>query len=139
MKEVLINGYQRLSAGAAFVGLAVACMIVGYFNPTTTGIFPACPTLALTGFACPGCGLTRGFHALFNGEILTALSFNALIPIYFIFLLYIVGMLLSISLRGKSLQYKFFAPALFMGYMGIALVFGVLRNIPVHPFTVLYP
>lgn len=139
MNEAIQDSYQRILAGATLGVLAIACAFVGYFNPSTAGIFPACPLLALTGIACPGCGLTRGFHALFHGDIVTALSFNALIPIYLIGIIYLTGMLLSITLRGKALPYKIFAPSFFSFYLVVSITFGVLRNIPAYPFTVLYP
>jgi len=126
-------------AGATLLVFGVACAFVGFFNPSTAGFFPACPLLSITGFACPGCGLTRGFHALFHGDVVTALSFNALIPIYVIGFVYLIGMLLSIAARGKALPYKFFAPSFFGFYLVVSITFGVLRNIPAYPFTVLYP
>src|SRR5262245_46650108 len=49
---------------------------VAYFDPSTANFLPVCPLYSLTGFACPGCGMTRGFHALFHGDVLTALDFN---------------------------------------------------------------
>ncbi len=139
MKDAIIDNYQRLTAGAALLAFGIACAVVGFFNPSTAGFFPACPLLAITGIACPGCGLTRSFHALFHGDILTALSFNALTPIYVIGFAYLIGMLLSIAVRGKALPYKIFAPSFFSFYLVVSIAFGVLRNIPAYPFTVLYP
>jgi hypothetical protein len=37
-----------------------------------------CPTLALFGIDCPGCGGLRATHALANGDIASALDHNAL-------------------------------------------------------------
>ncbi|NNE99896.1 MAG: DUF2752 domain-containing protein [Pyrinomonadaceae bacterium] len=139
MKEAIQSGFDRLLAGGALLLFTVGCIFVGYFNPSTAGFFPACPLLTITGFACPGCGLTRGFHAFFQGDVLTALSFNALIPIYLVGFLYLAGMLLSIVVRGKSLPYKIVAPSFFSFYLVVSITFGVLRNIPAYPFTALFP
>lgn len=139
MKEGIIESYQRLLAGGALILFGAACAFVGFFNPSTVGFFPACPLLSITGIACPGCGLTRGFHALFHGDFLTAMSFNALIPLYVFGFLYLIGMLLSVALRGKTLPYKVFAPSFFGFYLVVSITFGVIRNIPAYPFTVLYP
>lgn len=45
----------------------------------------------LTGFWCPGCGITRSINALFNGHILTSLRYNPapVMIIIFILLFYI--------------------------------------------------
>ena len=37
-----------------------------------------CPTLALLGIDCPGCGGLRATHALAHGDAMTALDHNAL-------------------------------------------------------------
>jgi len=38
-----------------------------------------CPFAALTGFPCPGCGLTRAFESLVCGNITQAAEYNAMI------------------------------------------------------------
>jgi hypothetical protein len=48
---------------------------------------PMCPTAAIFGIPCPGCGLTRATLALFRGDFSTALHFHPLVflatPMYF--------------------------------------------------------
>src|SRR6187549_1876594 len=90
---------ERLTAAAGVAGLTVGSAYVAYFDPATFHFFPLCPLFELTGFACPGCGLTRGFHALFHGDMLTALDFNALIPLVTIFLGYIFVSMFLIAVR----------------------------------------
>lgn len=135
----LFSTTERITAGATLSVFAVGCFIVGFFNPTTAGFFPACPLLTMTGYACPGCGLTRGFHALFHGDILTAISYNALIPIYCIIFSYAVVYLLSMIFRGRGLWLNFVTPKPLFAFLIISLMFGILRNIPVEPFTFFYP
>lgn len=127
-----------LSAAALFIG-AVGVFVVTYFNPLTAGFFPVCPFYAMTGLACPGCGLTRGFHALFHGDILGALDFNALIPAYFFIFAYLGISMFLISLRGRGLSFAAFKPRLVYGFLVIFFVFAVVRNLPIYPFTVLAP
>src|SRR5918993_280777 len=73
---------ERLFAAAGAAAIMSGSAAVWYFDPKAAGFFPVCPLYSLTGLACPGCGLTRGFHALFHGDVLTALDYNALLPFF---------------------------------------------------------
>ena|SRR5580765_5322598 len=130
---------ERLTAGAGAVAMAAGSGIVAYFDPTTVGFFPVCPLYSLTGFACPGCGLTRGFHALFHGDVLTALDFNALIPVWTVIFGYVFVSLLLLAVRGKGLPMWPTWPRFLWTFMIVLLVFGVLRNLPIYPFSILFP
>lgn len=128
---------ERVFAGAAIVVGSAAVSAVAYFNPVTAGFFPQCPLHQMTGLNCPGCGLTRGFHALFHGDILGALHFNALIPFYIFFFGYAALTLVLIAFRGRGLSTKIFQPRFIYGFLIFALVFGVVRNLPFFPFNLL--
>lgn len=130
---------QRIAAAAGATAMAGGFGVVGYFDPEKAGFFPVCPLYAMTGFACPGCGLTRGFHALFNGDILGALNHNALLPAFaFVIGYFFVSLVLS-AVRGRGLSFRIFQPKLVVGFLIAGLIFAVLRNIPAYPFSVLYP
>jgi len=124
-------------AGIGALGLGAA--LVWYFDPTTAGFFPYCPLLRFTGFACPGCGLTRGFHALLHGDVWTALDFNALIPLFVFILGYVVASLLSLAIRGRSILALERNLVFLWVLVGVLITFGVLRNLPFYPFTILFP
>lgn len=130
---------ERLLAGAGILAVGAGVFVVGYFNPTTAGFFPVCPLYALTGINCPGCGLTRGFHALFHGDVLTALHFNAMLPIYSFIFLYFFASMILIVVRGRGLSWKVFPPAAIYGFIFLVAAFFVLRNVPIYPFTLLAP
>lgn len=131
--------YERLVAGGGAVAAMSGAVVVWYFDPTTAGFFPVCPLYSMTGFACPGCGLTRGFHALFHGDVLTALDYNALIPMFAAFLGYLFLSMLMVAVRGRGLTLGRMNGPLLWAVFGLMLVFGVLRNIPFYPFTFLFP
>lgn len=133
------SGIERALAGAAIAVGAAAAAAVAYFNPVMAGFFPQCPLNQLTGFHCPGCGLTRGFHALFHGDILGAIGFNLLIPFYVFIFGYVALTLILIVFRGRGLSTKAFNPKLIYGFLIFSLVFGVIRNFPFYPFTILAP
>ena len=131
--------YERTLAAGAVSAASVGSAFVWYFNPTEVHFFPVCPLYALTGFACPGCGLTRGYHALFNGDISTALHFNVLIPVWTVIFGYVFVSLLLLAVRGKGLPMWPTAPRFLGTFMVVLLAFGVLRNIPAYPFSLLFP
>ena len=129
----------RVLAAAGAAAMIFAAFFVWLFDPVRAGFFPACPLLSLTGYACPGCGLTRGTHALLHGDILTALDFNALIPLVMLFFGYIFASLVSVSWRGKGILLGNWNLVLLWVMLGSLIVFGVIRNLPYYPFTILFP
>jgi hypothetical protein len=130
---------ERTLAAAGAVGLIGGSLAVAFFNPSTAGFFPVCPLFSMTGIACPGCGLTRGFHALSRGDIVSALDYNALLPFYAFILGYFLVSLILLAVKGQGLSFKIFRPKMMWSFLAISLVFAVVRNLPVYPFNVLYP
>lgn len=130
---------QRVFAAAGVAVVVAASVFVWYFNPSNVNFFPVCPLYSMTGLACPGCGLTRGFHALFHGDVVSALDYNALLPFFvFIFAYFLTAMIL-VAVRGRGLSFQIFRPGFLYGFLALALVFAVVRNLPIYPFSVLYP
>lgn len=139
MERIISTSTERIAAGAGVLATLAAAALVWFFNPVRSGFFPPCMFLKLTGIACPGCGLTRGFHAAMHGDFLTALDYNALLPLYAVFLGYFFVSLTLIALRGRGLTARLLNPFFVSGFFVVAIVFAVLRNLPIHPFSVLYP
>lgn len=130
---------ERLLASFVVTAGAVGFGIVWYFNPSSVNFLPVCPLYSLTGFACPGCGLTRGFHALFHGDVLTALGFNALIPLFIIVFGFFFISMGFVAVRGRGIRVPGYSPNALWVFLVLLLAFGVVRNLPVYPFTVLFP
>ncbi|CAN5616055.1 DUF2752 domain-containing protein [soil metagenome] len=128
---------ERVLAAAGILAATTGAFAIGYFNPTTAGFFPVCPLHAVTGLNCPGCGLTRGFHALFHGDVLGALHFNALLPVYLFVGIYFLVSLSLIVVRGRGLSFNIFKPHLLWGFLIVLIIFGIMRNLPFYPFTIL--
>lgn len=126
-------------AAAGLITGASAAFAVAWFNPVTAGFFPQCPLYQATGLACPGCGLTRGFHALFHGDVLTALDYNALLPFYALFFVYLAASLFAVAVRGYGFTFKPFQPRVVYSFLVASILFAVVRNLPFYPFSVLYP
>ncbi|MGE3465624.1 MAG: DUF2752 domain-containing protein [Pyrinomonadaceae bacterium] len=130
---------ERVFAAAGAASLIGGSTFVAFFDPTKVSLYPLCPLLSLTGIACPGCGLTRGFHALFHGDIITAIDFNALIPLWAVIFSWVCISLMLLAVRGKGLPMWPTYPRVLWGFVIVLFVFGVLRNIPVWPLTILFP
>ena len=117
---------------AVWLWVAVAVGIgVLYFVPLS--LFPKCPLRELTGWNCPGCGATRAAHELVHGHIRAALHLNAL------FVLAIPGLVLTWLWSRRTMAAWSSKPVVWWLLLGVVLVFGIGRNIPVVPFTWLAP
>lgn len=103
-------------------------LILYSFNPATSGLFPPCPFHRLTGLYCPGCGSLRGVHHLLHGRIAAALSLNPL-------MVFFIPVLVAMLLKPRWTQRPWVPWAAF----AVLVVYGVIRNIPVRPFTLLAP
>ena len=117
------------SIGIAALFAAVGMAIVFAVDPARAGLFPPCPLHRYTGLWCPGCGTTRALHQLLHGNVAAAFRFNPLA----ITLLPVIGYL---CVRREDNVLK---PVWIWTLLGVVVAFGVLRNIPVYPFTLLAP
>ncbi len=69
---------RRASLCAAVCTVAVVGAVYVYRLDHLAGVMP-CPYLALTGLACPGCGITRALHFLMHADVATAFAHNPLL------------------------------------------------------------
>lgn len=139
LHELNTSTVERVLAAAGALAVSAGTAVVWYYNPSNVNFLPVCPMLSLTGFACPGCGLTRGFHALFHGDIAAALEYNALIPLFALGLGFFFISMLLVALRGNGFPKWAYSPKPLWAFFAILLVFGVVRNLPFYPFSVLFP
>ncbi len=127
-----------LACGCALAGAAA---VVALNDPSAPGSrFPPCAFRALTGLWCPGCGLTRGFHQLFNGDISSALSYNVFVPLV---LVAVVASWWGWVRSGWGRSAIAWPPVIRQRaavLVPVALVvYGVLRNLPFTPLRALAP
>jgi len=124
--------------GAAILGVA-ALALLRIFDPATSSIFPPCPLHYLTGLYCPGCGSLRALHALLHGDLRRAWAMNPLAIVVLPYLVYGLSSQILFQLRGKRLP-QVALPANWIRAFGAAVIlYGVARNIPIHPFNLLAP
>jgi len=116
--------------GATAIGVGA---VVFFFNPGTNGFYPICLFHKLTGLNCPGCGGTRSLYALLHGNFALALKDNALL----------VVLLAAVATRGAWFGTKkilrrpagqFLPAKIVWALLAVAVIFTVLRNLPVFAF-----
>ena len=127
----------RLAAPAGVVALsACACAAVVWADPTTPGgPIPPCPTRALFGVWCPGCGSSRMLYSLLHLDVPSALRYNAVgvlavLVLAWSFAVWTVG-------RARDRRYAAWhqwrwAPRI---VLVIVVAWFVIRNIPGEPFS----
>lgn len=112
--------------------LLLACLgglyLVYAEDPHQSVWFPPCPFNALTGLYCPGCGSTRALHLLLHGQVVDALGRNLLMVVS----LPILGLMLARPSVPRKQWVCWTALVVLISY-------GILRNIPMHPFGMLAP
>lgn len=117
------------------IGIAVLSLLSLYFffEPVQGSLFPECPFYAYTGLYCPGCGSQRATHDLLHLNILEAIDHNPLM----MGVLFFAGTSFLIS---RSFYYKIlYSPKTPWVLLIIVVVFWILRNLPLYPFTLLAP
>lgn len=116
-----------------------ACAAIWAGDPTTPhGPLPVCPTKALLGIDCPGCGSLRMVYSLMHGNLLAAARFNALglaavVLLLWTYFAWTYGRLVGRRIRGW--QHRRWAAVV---TLSLVLAWFVVRNIPLAPFTALY-
>ncbi|MFZ0731988.1 MAG: DUF2752 domain-containing protein [Candidatus Sulfotelmatobacter sp.] len=130
------KGY--LLAAAALAG-TIALLLLRTFDPASSGIFPPCPLHFLTGWYCPGCGSLRALHQLLQGNARAALAMNPLTMVLLPFIGYGLMSQAALVLRGRTLPGMFLSANMIRGLCVVIVLFGILRNLPVHPFNLLAP
>jgi len=66
---------------AVFAVLLLALILIAYFFDPVFYKITDCGFRNITGVSCPGCGLTRSFHATANFHIAEAFAFHLIGPI----------------------------------------------------------
>ncbi len=124
---------------AVAASTTVACAAIWVADPTTPhGPLPVCPTKALLGIDCPGCGSLRMVYSLLHGDLLAAARFNALGLVAVVLLVWAYWAWTYGRLTGRrigSWQRQRWSAAV---TLSLVLAWFVVRNIPFAPFTGLY-
>jgi len=130
MKKPLLTKQELTTLGVILVLGAAACGILLAVPPGSphSKWLPKCLLHEWTGLYCSGCGATRALSALLHGDVKASLHNNALlIPLCAL----LVFLFVKPSVRIKR--------PVAIAITVIIVLFTVLRNIPIAPFTYLAP
>lgn len=112
---------------ATILGLIViALSVYVYFKDPFNGPILPCIFNKITGFYCPGCGMTRAVNSCFKFNFYQALRFNAL--------LFIMPIMLGIYYFASYMEKPKIAKVILIIMLIIAIGYGVLRNLPLFEF-----
>ena len=101
-------------------------------DPNESGHYPLCPTRALLGIDCPGCGFLRGMHDLLHGDLAGATDHNALLlPLVpaaiVLWVLWIVRSWRGYRDAVTRIQFRRRNQITYL-ILGIVIAFGIIRN-----------
>lgn len=132
---------HRTALIVATLALCGACAAATLFafDPATARFYPVCIFHALTGLHCPGCGSLRALHQLLHGHVAAAFGLNALMVLSLPFIAYGLASYGLRWLGRRPLPPVFARPWLGWALFAAIVAFGVLRNIPAWPFSLLAP
>lgn len=102
-------------------------LIIGYLILVKKlGVGIPCFFKKITGFYCPGCGITRMFISLLSFDFYQAFRYNQLVFIYLIG--YLIFKVVSLKINIKVSNYFLYT------LLVITIMFGVLRNIALFDY-----
>jgi hypothetical protein len=113
----------------AVITVALGVWLLRAFDPNTAGSwFPSCLFHDITGWYCPGCGITRALHALVHFDLWRALAMNPLLVLSLplLALMALQGALQRVLLPGGIARLAFDG----RWWIGALLLFGIVRNLP---------
>ncbi|MDP4508425.1 DUF2752 domain-containing protein [Nonomuraea sp. NBC_00507] len=132
------HGTDRLKGLLAPLGVAAGAgavfAFVGAVDPNEPGHYPTCPFLWLTGLYCPGCGTLRTIHALAHLDPVAALGLNPLAVVMIPFLLFWWGRWVVRAWQGRPRRTTLAHPAWLWAFLGVVMVYWVVRNLPFGAF-----
>ena len=121
---------------ALVLPIAVGCCAVGAagyvaaLEPAASGVYPVCLFRSVTGWWCPGCGLTRAAHHLMHGDIGRALGHNVLVfPFGVLLVITWIAWLVGSAGRRPAWAHRAALPA-WLAVAFAAVTFTIVRNVP---------
>ena len=120
---------QRAKKMASSAGILLAAGLLYYGFVSLTGLYIPCIFRLITGWKCPGCGVSHMFVHLAHFQIKGAFSDNAFLLILFPFAVFYVIYRAKRYIFNNDRTYHPWENTALIAVAVIAVVFGVVRNI----------
>ena len=134
---------QKLESRAVYSAMALLAIagaaVIYIFDPRVPGIYPVCPFFGLTGYHCAGCGTLRALHSLIHADIAGALGYNAFTVTALPFIAYSYLSGVKRVFMDRPLPGMFIPHRWIWALLAAIVSFWIIRNLPLHPFSVLAP
>ncbi|WP_372947785.1 DUF2752 domain-containing protein [Mariniphaga sp.] len=130
---------KKIIYGGLLIALAALAVLFFVLDPAEHVFFPRCIFHSLSGWYCPGCGSQRAIHSLLHLNITGVVQNNILfLPAVLVIFYHYTHPILNKKLNWRlpNILYLKNTPWVIFG---IILLFWVLRNLTVYPFSVLAP
>lgn len=120
-------------AGTALAAvLALSALVIR--DPHQGGSWAQCPTLALTGEYCPGCGSLRALHDLATGDVVEAIGHNLFAIVSLVWLGW-AWLAWTVRESGGTLRPPPSGRLFCWGLLVGIAVFTIARNLPGSPLA----
>lgn len=112
------------------VVMATAGVVLYFVDPVSVSWTPKCMFHVLTGWQCPGCGISRATHALTHGHIAEALAYNYFFIISIPYFLAVCAVTFIPALNRRRKLHDFIVgPKPALVYVVLFCIWWVVRNI----------
>jgi hypothetical protein len=116
----------------AAAATGAALVLLYFFAPTEHPFYPRCVFHSVTGLACPGCGSLRAVHNLLHGDFAAAFRLNPLMMI-------LLPAMAGIWIARRESAFTALRPVWIWVVLSVIVLFAVLRNLPMAPFSYFKP
>ncbi len=131
MGRKVVPGEKGRAVAAAVVLVTLAAAAAGYAAVAVRrGWGLPCLFRTLTGWLCPGCGMTHAAVALLRLDFRGAFACNALFPVYGAYGVWLTASTVRRYIRTGTVALPLRPLAVHLALFALALGYGVLRNIP---------
>ena len=126
---------KRITLVLAAAFLAAAALLYLYFTGEGEGAGIPCMFHRITGLYCSGCGSSRALRSILHFDFYQALRYNAIFTVGLPLLgAYFSVLAVSYIRFGKDRISQKIPMKLVWVFIAVALIYGVLRNIPMFAF-----
>ena len=115
-------GHVLLWSGGIAAAVAVYALLV------RAGFGLSCPFYGVTGLQCPGCGNSRAAMALLGLDFSASFGYNPLFLPQIGYIAWVYLFSCASYLKGKRFTYTPPVPVMDFAFLGLCLLWGVVRN-----------